>query len=167
MVSKADRRVIVGIVLIVSFIILAYNIFPFLGLTGHTQECTLTEGCPHEKELDFLQLALPILLSIALIAGAALYYFMSEKVEKKEESLKKNTDIILRFLNSDERKVANLLVENHGKVLQAEVTRLPGMTKVRSHRVVQKLIDKGVLEKESLGKTNVLKFPKEIQEGLF
>ena len=63
--------------------------------------------------------------------------------------------------------MVNLLVESNGKVLQAEVTRLPGMSKVKSHRVVQKLIDRGVIEKESIGKTNVLKFSKEIKEGLY
>lgn len=165
MVSK-QKKVILGIIVIVSFLILAFNIFPFLGLSGHTNQCSIAEGCPHEKQIDFLQQALPIIVSLALVVGAGTYYLMSSKVEEKEVSLKKNTGTILRFLSDDERKLVNLLLENNGRILQAEVTRLPGMTKVKSHRVVQKLLDKGVIEKEKLGKTNIVKLPSEIKQGL-
>ncbi len=91
---------------------------------------------------------------------------MSTKVETKQESLAKNTEIILRFLNTDEKKLVNALIENSGKVLQAEITRLPEMSKVKSHRVVQKLIERGVIKKETVGKTNIIRFTKEIKEGL-
>jgi len=40
------------------------------------------------------------------------------------------------------------------------------MSKLKSHRVVQKLVDKGVIESEKVGKTNVVKFTKGIKEGL-
>ncbi|MFH1391010.1 MAG: hypothetical protein ABIH20_01730 [Candidatus Diapherotrites archaeon] len=166
MIPSTNKNVVIGIVVIVSFLVLAFNIFPFLGLSGHTEECSLTEGCPHEQELDFLQTALPIMLSLALLVGAGTYYLMAQQVEFKDKSLKKNTDVILKLLNPDEKKLVNLLLDNNGKILQAEVTRLPGMTKVKSHRVVQKLIDRGVLEKESVGKTNVLKFTDEVKQGL-
>jgi len=166
MVQKKDRTVILGILVIISFLVLSFNVFPFLGLTGHTEECSLTQGCPHEEELDFLQSALPIMLSLALLVGAGTYYLMSEKIDSKQESLKKSADIVLAFLNPDEKKLVNLLLENHGKILQAEVTRLPGMTKVKSHRVVQRLIDRGVIQKDTLGKTNVLRFTNEIREGM-
>lgn len=167
MVSKNDRNVIIGIIVIVSFLILAFNIFPFFGLTGHNEECSLEAGCPHEQQLNFLKTTIPLMLSFALLVGAGTYYFMSQKMEVKEESLKKNTGVLLKFLNPDEKKLVNLLIENNGKILQAEVTRLPGMTKVKSHRVVQKLLDRGVIEKDSVGKTNVIKFTSEIKEGLF
>jgi len=166
MVSGTDKRVIIGIIVIVSFIVLAFNIFPFLGLTGHTEECSLLEGCPHEEELNFLEAALPIIISISLLIGAGVYYFMGQKVELKEKSARKSADIVTKFLNADEKKLVNLLVENNGKVLQAEVSRLPGMSKLKSHRVVQKLIDRGVIEKEKIGKTNIVKFSAEIREGL-
>lgn len=167
MVSKNDRSIIIGIIVIVSFLVLAFNIFPFLGLTAHTEECSLEAGCPHEQQLNFLETAIPLMLSFALLIGAGTYYLMSQRMESKDKSLKKSTDVILKFLNSDERKLVNLLIENNGKVLQAEVTRLPGMTKVKSHRVVLKLLDKGVLEKDRVGKTNILKFSEEIKDGLF
>jgi uncharacterized membrane protein len=100
------------------------------------------------------------------VVGAGGYYLMASRIESKNVSLKKNTEILLKFLNEDEKKLVNALIESKGKVLQAEITRLPGMTKLKSHRVVQKLLDKGVIEKEQVGKTNIIKFSKEIREGL-
>jgi len=40
------------------------------------------------------------------------------------------------------------------------------MGKVKSHRVVQRLIGRGVIERDKLGKTNIVRFTKEIKEGL-
>ncbi len=169
---KPNLRILAGIALIAGFFYLIYFAAPFLGVKLGPERCEVDSqgnvlSCPHEKQLADIQTLLPFLISIAVIAGAATYYFMAGKVESKTQSLKKNTDVILQFLSPDEKKLVNLLIENNGKILQAEATRLPEMNKVKSHRVVQKLLDKGVLEKEKIGKTNVLKFPKEIKEGLY
>lgn len=160
------KKTILVIIIIASFVILAFNIFPFFGLSEHTDECSLTDGCPHEKQLNLLEVALPILVALSLLVGAGTYYLMSEKIESKQAILENTAVVILKFLSVDERKLVNLLMENNGKILQAEVTHLPGMTKIKSHRVTQKLIDKGVIEKESVGKTNRIQFTKEIREGL-
>jgi uncharacterized membrane protein len=167
MSSFQGKKVILGIILIVSFLVLAFNIFPLLlNLSEHNPVCASQEECPHEQQLNFMETALPIIISISLIIGAGTYYLMSQKVEEKKDSLRKQSDILLKFLSEDEKKLVNLLIENNGKILQAEVTRLPGMSKVKSHRVVQKLLDKGVLEKDRLGKTNILNFSKEVKDGL-
>ena len=167
MVSSGNKRVVLGIVVIVAFLVFAFSIFPFiLDLSDHSVECSELEGCPHEQQLNFLEQMIPLLISLALIVGAGTYYLMSQQIESKQVSLKKQSHILLKFLNEDEKKLVNLLMENNGKALQAEVSRLPGMSKLKSHRVVQKLMDKGVIETERIGKTNVIRFSKEVEEGL-
>ncbi|MCR4368606.1 MAG: hypothetical protein NUV67_01740 [archaeon] len=169
---KQNQKILAGIILLAGFLSLAIFSAPLLGFKlSDAETCEVDNlgnviSCPHEQQVRDLEAALPLVISIAIVVGAGTYYLMSGKVESTEKSLKKNTDVILKLLNSEEKKLVNLLIENNGKILQAEVTRLPGMTKVKSHRVVQKLIDRGVLEKESVGKTNVLKFTQEIKEGL-
>ena len=59
-----------------------------------------------------------------------------------------------RAIPRDERIVVQMLLENNGKVNQYEVTRLPDMNKVRSHRVIDKLVKRGVVKKEKIGKIN-------------
>jgi uncharacterized membrane protein len=167
MVVLRNKQVIIGIIVIVSFLVLAFNLFPLLGLQDHAQECIAEQGfCPHEQQLNFLQGALPVLISAAVLIGAITYYLMGQRVEATQASVKHNAETVLKLLNPDERKLVNLLLENNGKVLQAEVTRLPGMTKVKSHRIVQRLVERNVVEVEQLGKTNIVKFTKEIKEGL-
>lgn len=115
--------------------------------------------------IDNLKLA-PFLIIVSIVVGAGTYAFMSERIEKKVLSLKKTTELILKFLNDDEKKVVQKLIENNGKALQAEITRLGGMSKLRVHRAVRKLLSKNIIEIEKFGKTNVIRFPKDIEEGL-
>jgi len=161
-----QKKVILGIIALVSFLYLAYSFSQTIMPEEST--CLVDQGyCPHEQQLNLITDSLPLMLSLALLVGAGIYYLMSSKVEHTKASLKKNTDVLLKFLNAEEKKVVNQLIESHGKVVQAELTRLPGMGKVKSHRVVQRLIDRGVIETERLGKTNIVRFTKEIQDGLF
>ena len=165
---NSNKKIIVGLIILISFLYIVFNLNTlYIGATD-PGVCNVagTEECPHQQQLDFLGGAIPIIVSIALIVGAGTYYFMSGKVEGKKQDLKNNTGVLLQFLNNDEKKLVNALIESGGKVLQAEVTRLPGMTKIKSHRVVLKLLDKGVIEKIQLGKTNIIQFTKEIKEGL-
>ena len=137
-------------------------------LTSNSGQCSLTnEECPHEQQLQFITKIMPLLVSAGIAIGAGTYYFMSGRIENKEKALHKNTELLLKFLNEDERKIVDKLIEGKGKIVQAEITRLPGMNKVKVHRTVQRLIDRNVIESERLGKTNQLKFNKEIMEGLF
>ena len=163
---SSNKKVVLGIVIIASFLYLMFSISSFFAFPGHDTVCSLLEDCPHEKQLEFASTVIPLLASAAVVVGAVTYYLMSSRVESKDKSLRKNTDILLQFLNEDERKLVNILIENNGKALQAEVSRLPGMGKVKSHRTIQRLIDRGVIESETLGKTNIIKFTKEIKEGL-
>ena len=163
---EKNKKIIIALVVLISFL---YIVFSVGDLVSHVNAdtCSVDVGtCPHEEELNFLVSAIPIIVSIAIIVGAFIYYLMAEKVEVKQKGLVNNTGVLLKFLSNDEKKLVSLLMESNGKVLQAEVTRLPGMSKLKSHRVVQKLLDKEVIEKEKIGKTNIIKFTKEIKEGL-
>jgi len=163
-----NKKLVIGIVALVAFLYVVSNVSTLLINTVDSDICPAagTENCAHKQELDFLISVLPLIASIAVVIGALIYYLMSERMESKEKSLKNNTEILLRFLNEDEKKLVNALIESDGKVLQAEITRLPGMTKVKSHRIVQRLLDRGVIEKDQVGKTNIIRFTKEIKEGL-
>lgn len=163
-----NKKLVIAIIALVAFLYVVFSLNALLANTTNVEFCpiTATVECPHMQQLNFLIAALPLIVSIAVIAGAATYYLMAEKIETKQQTIKSNTAMLLKFLNPEERKLVNLLIENNGKALQAELTRLPGMGKLKSHRVVQKLIDRGVIEKETLGKTNIVRFSKEIREGL-
>lgn len=161
---------IAGIAIFLIAVFTALHFFVYIPQGASNQQASCTPdaaSCPHESQVLFLQEIIPLLMGASLIAGSGVYYFMSQKLEAKENVMKKSTDIVLQLLNTEERKVIDKLLENRGKILQAEISRLPGMSKVKSHRIIKKLIARGVLETEGIGKTNVVRFRKEIMDGLF
>jgi len=91
---------------------------------------------------------------------------MSSRLEAKNKDLNRVADTLIQFLNKDEKLVVQKLLDNDGKVLQAEITRIEGLGKVKSHRIVQRLVDRGVIEVEGFGKTNLVKLNKNIKETL-
>jgi uncharacterized membrane protein len=164
----SNKKLIISIIILVSFLYTVFTINQIFAKSTSADFCPLAGAseCPHKQQLDFLIGAIPLVASIAVIAGALTYYLMAGRIETTQKTLKSNTEVLLKFLSPEERKLVNLLIENNGKIMQAELTRLPGMSKLKSHRTVQKLIDRGVIEKDRLGKTNIVKFTKEIKEGL-
>ena len=81
-------------------------------------------------------------------------------------SMRHNMDIMLRFLGDEERKVVRRLLESNGRMPQAELTRIQGLSKVKAHRIVKKLSARGIVETEKHGNTNVVTLAKEVMEGL-
>ena len=125
----------------------------------------------------------PLLLTLAVIAIS--YYFISRRLEAKlEKNLTvisklvnknnlasktkptemNNKKIILKFLNLNERKVLEKLLERKGTMLQSEISRMEGMTKLKTHRAVKDLEIKGVIKTESYGKTNRIILAKDVKE---
>lgn len=166
MVEYKNKRLIVGMVLLVSFLYLVFTVSSMLGIGVHDEKCSLQTGCPHKQQLNLLVSSLPLLASLAVLIGAGTYYVMAEKVETSKRTAVKTGEIVLRFLDANERKVVDLLIRNKGKMLQVEVSRMEGMTKLKAHRIIQKLVNRGVIEVQKNGKTNILRFTKEIEESL-
>jgi uncharacterized membrane protein len=133
---------------------------------------------------------LPIfwLTSFFLFLGTIFlsYWFVSRRLEKKIEKMIKviersieaktqdnrkisfnsDRDLILRFLSYGERKVIEKLIEKRGVILQAEVSRIEGMNKLKAHRAVQELLKKGLVKKEKVGKTFKIYLNEDVKELL-
>jgi hypothetical protein len=109
---------------------------------------------------------IPIAAFFGLAVGALVFYILSGDLEKKDKIIKYDTDIILKLLTPEERKIVKKIVESEGKVQQAEITYMEGYTKVRAHRIVESLGKKGILTKEKLGKINVIRMNKGLYDIL-
>ena len=51
-------------------------------------------------------------------------------------------------------------------MFQSEISRIEGIGKLKSHRILQRLSDRGVIEIEKHGKTNIIRLAKNIRETL-
>ena len=103
---------------------------------------------------------------LGILVGAAMYFLMQEQAQLKAREATGNAQLLLSFLNSDERAVVELLLKSEGHTTQAQVSKLDDMTRLRAHRVVLRLVDKKIIRVEKMGKTNQLWLAKSIFEAL-
>ncbi len=104
--------------------------------------------------------------TLGIAVGAGAFYLLSVIIEKKNTESKWNASLLLRFLNEDEREVVALMLKRRGSIHQSEIAALDGMGRVKAHRVVAKLMRRGVISVRKIGKINVLEMPQELLEGL-
>lgn len=167
MVQRLNKNIFLGIAILAAVIFVTSLVSMYLKSSQSPLMCEADKIngtlCPLES---FLFDLLPLIVAASIVVGAGVYYFMSQKMEIKDENLKKNTGVILNLLNQDEKKVIEKILAGKGQVLQAEITRLPDMSKVKSHRIVKRLFQRGVIRIEKYGKTNIVKLNDEIKDGL-
>jgi len=164
-IDLSNKRTIMGVIILVCVLALIFYLPNLVGLTN-PDVCTVDGMCLHEQRLNLLTDLIPVFIAIGIIIGVVVFFFMSAKLDNRKKELTKVTDALVQFLSKDERLVVQKLLDNDGKILQAEVSRLEGLGKVKSHRVIQRLIDRGVIEKENFGKTNIIKLNKAVKEAL-
>lgn len=179
MAVKSNRNVVLGIGIIISFALLLFSISAYFNYQHDlreesrldlddidnmsTEEIKQTIAEQRDQQSIFhCYYLLPLLAFIGLLVGTLVYYLMSDKVIQHEQSLQKNTKIILNFLTPPERKVIETLMENEGKVQQYELSHLPNLNKVKTHRILVNLEQKGIIHKEKLGKINKIVLNKEL-----
>ena len=123
---------------------------------------------------------------VALLAPLS-YYFMSKKVDKHlDDNMKLISQIVnvnsnnnqpenrvikdscktvlLKFLNYNENKIMKKLIENNGSILQSEISRMPGMGKVKTHRILKDMKIKNIISMEKYGKTNQIFLSEDVKK---
>jgi hypothetical protein len=66
-------------------------------------------------------------------------------------------ELIARLIDPKVMAVIDRLIEKPKGIPQAEVVDMPGMTKLKAHRVVERLRQKGIVTVQKTGKTNMIK----------
>ncbi|MGV8163092.1 MAG: helix-turn-helix transcriptional regulator [Candidatus Nanoarchaeia archaeon] len=137
-----------------------------LELESMTKEDIIQTIYERQAESTPFYYFIPIFGFFGVVVGASVYFVLSSDLEKKDKTLKSNTAVLLKLLSAEERKVINKLLDNNGKVHQSEITYMEGFTKVRAHRLVEILLKKGIVKKETLGKARLITLEKELYEVL-
>lgn len=180
---KNNRNIILGLGIIISFALLIFSISLYYNYQHDLrQETKLTSESVENMSIEEIKnhfesrkdtqptfhsfYLLPFIGFIGLLIGTVVYYIMSDKVIHQEQSLKQNSKIILNFLTGQERKVIETLLENDGRVQQYELSHLPNLNKLKTHRILVNLEQKGIIHKEKLGKINKIVLNKELFDVL-
>jgi len=145
------KQIISLIVSSISFILLIIFLSLLLGEHFQTENC----GCPKMVSQNFIILF--IVLSVIFIGGL-IYYLLTLKLEEKDKKVKFNVKTIMKFLDSDDKKILNQIKK--GEILQSKIK---GLSKLRKHRAIKKLQEKEILKIEKIKNKNKIKINKNFE----
>ena len=107
---------------------------------------------------------IPTFSSLGVFVGSLVYYLMFARIKKTEKRSSEGAKAMLDMLQGDEREVILKLIENNGEVSQSKLSEVFG--KVKTFRVLEGLKKRGIVMKESYGKTNMVKLSDGFREIL-
>ncbi len=160
MIDK-NKKAFVGLFAVALFVLLVFYV-PNLFEQGLPEICIEGGECQHEVYLESVIAYIPAIIVLGFLFGVTVSFLYFERKAELPAPAPDRKEAVLSLLHSSEKKVIAKVVENGGEALQSEVSRIEGMGKVKAHRVIERLVKRGVLQKEQKGKTNVLKLKKSI-----
>jgi len=111
-----------------------------------------------------IPLLIPTFSSLGILVGSFVYYMMFSRLKDTEVKSVKDARILIDMLQFDEKKIIEKLIENKGEMTQSKLSSLFG--KVKTFRVLENLKRRGIVIKESYGKTNKIKLDEKFRQVL-
>jgi uncharacterized membrane protein len=131
----------------------------------------LTEGFP--AGLPFvIPLSTLLFLSTVLASVVGVIYFlvlpeMKNYYSSGSEPVGRDASaMVMRTLKPDERKVVGVLKVHGGSYIQKFVTQEAGLSRLKTHRVVATLAERGIVHVEKRGNSNDVTLAKWFLEGM-
>ena len=106
-----------------------------------------------------------IMFSLVIVSVAVGFFWsrvLYSEIQKKKKDSQEIFDVVLLFLSREEKHIVNFLVEKKGETTQAEIARLPTMTRLKAFRALQKMRDKNLLEVLPHGKVRRVRLKENI-----
>ncbi len=103
---------------------------------------------------------------LASVVGVIYFLVVPEMKNYVSGNGKETTSLVLRTLKPEERRVVNVLYAHGGTYLQKYVTKEAGLSRLKTHRVVAALSERGIVHVEKKGNTNEVSLVKWFQDGM-
>ena len=131
-------------------------------------------GTVQNPALPYFGVAFVVLIGVVVAGVVGLAYYVAvpeirsgvapavcenvpqvSAVEEKELKVAcKPLESIMKTLTDDERKVVEVLKVHEGKYLQKYIRGEVGLSRLKTHRVVARLAERGIVTLEKMGNTN-------------
>ncbi len=94
--------------------------------------------------------AVPVTFSIGLAVYMVLFPEIKQNPPEKIVSSENHQtlDAVMRVLKDDERKVVELILTSGGSMLQRDIARQTGFSRVKTHRILYRLSTRGIIVAE-------------------
>ena len=116
--------------------------------------------------MDYHIQLMVIMALLGVSTGFIVYRVLSEKIERQQKVIVNNMNLIMKFLDEDEREILSLINQKGGMTTQSEISHLPGMNRLKAHRAVKKLGERGIIHVEKYGKVNMLRVVDELKGAI-
>jgi len=153
------REIVLGLIVV--------SVFIFL-ITVLVFVYALASGGERVPEIlqPFLKYHIQFMVVMGLFgvgSGLIVYSILNATLEKQKRIVQTNLGIIMKFLSPEEREVVRLMGDKEGMTTQSEMAKLPGMTRLKAHRIVKKLEYRGIVHVEKYGKINIVRLVEELK----
>ena len=169
-----ENRTMMGIIVILLLLFVAAVFFYNRTLNdlaaGSCTDSPLT--CPHEKVVETQNLVIGVLILVIGVMAAWMGYNTyvkkpdasapaqgagnetPETIETKPRARKKK--IVAAELEPDEAAVVAIINEGNGSAYQSDIIRKTGFSKVKVSRIIDRMEQKGLVERKRRGMTNLV-----------
>jgi len=144
------HRLVKVIMIIVAFVVAVSFIYIYL----HERFMRMTDACLCGVPMRWI---LIILTSLGVLVGMFTYYYLMDSFKEEKESLTEGAEETLRFLDKETRKVMETIIDQDGEIHQSKIVEKTGLDRVKVSRKLSQLEDKGIIEKEKSGVSNLIK----------
>ena len=109
-----------------------------------------------------------VLIAVVVVGAVGLVYFLllpelktgqtgTEKSISESSRKPDAIESIKRTLNSDEQKILEVLENHDGKYLQKYLGKEAGLSRLKTHRILARFAERGIVTLEKKGNTNEVK----------
>ena len=125
-----------------------------------------TELPVQNPALPYFNVAFVVLIGVAVVGVGGLVYFLAfpeiktnRKAMRHHEQLPAENgatayEAIVKTLTDEERSVIQVLTAHDGKYLQKYIRKEAGLSRLKTHRILARLADRGIVSLRKTGNTN-------------
>ena len=128
------------------------------GMMGGTSDVTV-----QNPAAPYFMVGIVVLVGVVVVsAGALVYFFMFPEIKTgqarrgEQVSAQDSTayEAIVKTLTDEERRVIEVLKIHGGKYLQKYIRKEAGLSRLKTHRILVRLTDRGIVKLKKTSNTN-------------
>jgi predicted transcriptional regulator len=135
------------------------------GMMGQTGQTTVSNN----PLISYFGVIFAVLIGVTVIGIVGMAYYVVypqirmgtaqsaaayQNIAQKTSSVSSPYESVSKTLTEEERKIIEVLNDHNGKYLQKYIRNDTGLSRLKTHRIIARLADRGIVTLEKTGNTN-------------
>jgi len=146
---------IIGIAVILGVIVLLFNnaLTTIVSTScSHGIECAMYGTIKTQTYIAAALIGIIVIIGIVLMISKEEKKIITKTIREKEKKIQIDTS----NLNSEEKKIMQIIMDAKGSIFQSELSEKSGFDKVKVTRILDRLEGQGIIERRRRGMTNIV-----------